>query len=104
MRSGVTGGQPTTLLGVSQILNRWLRVGEDIIYILAGLVLVGTALVVLVDAGISLATGEGDTVKKIVESTLDSLLLGFILVELLGAVRETMSLRKLVASPSCSSG
>jgi uncharacterized membrane protein (DUF373 family) len=34
-----------------------------------------------------------------VESTLDSLLIGFILVELLGAVRETISVRKLVAEP-----
>jgi uncharacterized membrane protein (DUF373 family) len=35
----------------------------------------------------------------VVESTLDSLLIGFILVELLAAVRETMSVRKLVAEP-----
>lgn len=37
--------------------------------------------------------------KKMVESTLDSLLIGFILVELLAAARETMSVRRLVAEP-----
>lgn len=90
---------PEPFLFVSQAFNRWLRLGEDLIYILAGLLLVAGALVVLTDAAFSLATFEGNTVKKVVESTLDSLLLGFILVELLAAVRETMSVRKLVAEP-----
>lgn len=90
---------PHRLLFISQAFNRWLRVGEDAIYILAGLILVGGALTVLIDAVFSLVTAEGDTMKKVIESTLDSLLIGFILVELLAAVRETMSVRKLVAEP-----
>ena len=93
------GPNPEPLLFISQAFNRWLRLGEDVIYILAGLLLVASTAVVLVDATISLVTFEGNTVKKVVESTLDSLLLGFILVELLAAVRETMSVRKLVAEP-----
>ena len=38
------------LLFISQAFNRWLRLGEDLIYILAGLVLVGGALTLLGDA------------------------------------------------------
>ncbi len=106
-RTGEGGGtgetendpDPQPLLFVSQAFNRWLRLGEDLIYILAGLVLVGGTLTVLGDAVVSLVTAEGNTVKKVIESTLDSLLVGFILVELLAAVRETMSVRRLVAEP-----
>ena len=72
---------------------------RDLIYILAGILLVSAALLVLINAGVSLVTAKGDTVKSIVESTLDSLLIGFILVELLGAARQTMSVRRLVAEP-----
>ena len=90
---------PQPSLGFSQTTNRGMRVAEDVIYALTALILVGSALAVLLDAAYSFATGAPDNLRKAIESTLDALLIVFILVELLGAVRETLSERKLVAEP-----
>ncbi len=90
---------PEPSLGFSHFTNGGMRVAEDIVYALTALILVGGALAVLLDAAYSFVTGAPDNLKKAIESTLDALLIVFILVELLGAVRETLSERKLVAEP-----
>ncbi len=90
---------PEPSLGFSQATNRGMRVAEDVIYALTALILVGGTIAVLVDAAYSFATGAPDNLRKAVESALDALLIVFILVELLGAVRETLTERKLVAEP-----
>ncbi len=90
---------PEPSLGFSQSTNRGMRVAEDIVYALTALILVGAALAVLLDAAYGFATGAPENLRKAIESTLDALLIVFILVELLGAVRETLSERKLVAEP-----
>ena len=95
--TGEQEAQP--FLHISQATNRAMRVAEDIIYALTALILVGGSLAVLLDAAYSFATGAFDNLRKAIESTLDALLIVFILVELLGAVRETISERKLVAEP-----
>ncbi len=93
------GKNPQPSLGFSQATNRGMRVAEDIIYALTALILVGGALAILLDAAYSFATEASENLRKAIESTLDALLIVFILVELLGAVRETLSERRLVAEP-----
>ncbi len=90
---------PEPSLGFSQATNRGMRVAEDAVYAVTALILVAGALAVLFDAGYSFATGATDNLRKSIESALEALLIVFILVELLGAVRETISERKLVAEP-----
>lgn len=80
-------------------VSRSLRMAENVIYILVSIVLVGAALVLLAEAAYDLATTLGDDIPKAVRETLDTLLLVFILVELLSATRETMNERKIVAEP-----
>ena len=46
-----------------------------------------------------MATDTGDDAQHAVQAALDSLLIVFILVELLAAVRSTITERKLVAEP-----
>jgi len=84
---------------MSPIVSRALRMVENVIYCLVSLVLVGAAVVLLASTGYDLVTTLGDDVSKAVRETLDSLLLVFILVELLSATRETMNQRKIVAEP-----
>ena len=82
-----------------RLINRALHVAEDVLYALVALVLVALALVVLIDAGFTVAEEAPDDVTSAVDSTLSSLLIVFILVELLGAVRATIKERKLIAEP-----
>ena len=84
---------------LNRITTLILPLAEDVIYFLVAVVLAAAALVVLGDAGYELVTGFEDGVKKAIESTLDALLLTFILVELLSAVRTTVTSRHLVAEP-----
>ena len=93
---------PTTSSDVprtTRIGNRLLEVAENVVYIgISGLLIV-TALALLVHAGGRLApllTGAGD--QAAIE-VLDVLLLVFIVVELLFAVRMTVAKRELVAEP-----
>jgi len=85
--------------GLSRALDVVIGRGEDILYALVSLLLVVGALIVLVQAGYSLATETGDGAGKAIEHALDSLLVVFILIELLGAVRATIVQRHLVAEP-----
>ncbi len=90
---------PQPFLHVSQATNRGMRIAEDLIYALTALILVGGAFAILGDAAFSFVTKAPDNLRRAIESTLEALLIVFILVELLGAVRETISERKLVAEP-----
>jgi len=78
---------------------QFLRVSEDVLYLFVALVLVAGACVVLVDAVHGLVTELEDGTKEAMEHALDSLLIVFIIIELLGAVRETVRKRQLVAEP-----
>lgn len=84
---------------LTRATNRGLRVAEDGLYALVSLVLVAGAAIVLADSVHSLITETADDVRKAIEHTLDSLLIVFILVELLSAVRTTIEERRLVAEP-----
>jgi len=79
--------------------NRALRVVEDSIYVIIAALLAVAALVVLARAAYGLFEAVRDDVKVGVLDVLDSLLLVFILVELLFAVRATLAKREIVAEP-----
>ncbi len=75
------------------------RVVETAIYLAIALVLaIGSALL-LGDAIYRLFTGLSDGIGSAAADTLDALLLTFIFVELLSAVRSTIRVRGLVAEP-----
>lgn len=79
--------------------NRALRVVEDSIYVVIAVLLAVAALVVLVQAAVALFEAALDDPKTGVLDVLDSLLLVFIFVELLFAVRATLAKREIVAEP-----
>lgn len=84
---------------LTRTTNNGLRWAEDVIYALVALTLVACALVVLGDTVYDLARSSDDGLKKAMKSALDSLLIVFILVELLSGVRTTLAERRLVAEP-----
>ncbi len=75
------------------------RLLEDVIYLGLALLLVVGAGALLVSAVITLLTQLASDTQGAVKSVLDVLLLVFILVELLGAVSQTLRERKLLAEP-----
>ena len=79
--------------------DRVLRIGENIVYSFAGVLLAAAAVVVLATVAYHLVTDIVDGVEKGVTTALDGLLLVFILLELLAGVRATMKEKKLVAEP-----
>ena len=85
---------------LTRITNDGLRWAEDLIYALVAITLIGCALVVLADTVRDLVVDANDDgLTKAMQATLDALLIVFILVELLAAVRSTLTERKLVAEP-----
>lgn len=85
---------------LTRMTNDGLRWAEDLIYALVAVTLIGCAFVVLVDTVRDLILDASDDgITKAMQSTLDSLLIVFILVELLAAVRLTLTERKLIAEP-----
>ena len=85
--------------GFSRIGTRALEVAENLIYGAIAVFLVGSAFVLL---GVAAKTSLGllsDFSQKPVLEVLDILLLVFIVVELLFAVRTTVEKRELVAEP-----
>jgi uncharacterized membrane protein (DUF373 family) len=76
-----------------------LQAAENVIYCLVTLVLIAGAVALLAQSAFYLATSLHEGVVEAVKNVFDSLLLVFILVELLSAVRETMRERKIVAEP-----
>ena len=81
------------------LVDRLMEVSEAALYALVGIVLVGTAFVTLGSVSYSLVSDVDDGALDAAAAALDGLLLVFILVELLGAVRATVAERQLVAEP-----
>jgi uncharacterized membrane protein (DUF373 family) len=73
--------------------------GESAVYAVVGLLLMVAAALTLVAVGYELFEDLESGTFDAVTAALDGLLLVFILVELLGAVRATVRERKLVAEP-----
>jgi uncharacterized membrane protein (DUF373 family) len=79
--------------------NKALAFVEDAIYVSIAVLLAGGAGVLLYRALLSLIEGAGaDTADALIQ-TLDAILLVFIFVELLYAVRITLKERQIVAEP-----
>jgi uncharacterized membrane protein (DUF373 family) len=81
------------------LADRGLRVAEQVVYVLACLLLLAGAVVLLVKATYDLVTLEGDGVTDTASTMLDTLLLVFVLIELLSAVRATFTEHRLLAEP-----
>jgi uncharacterized membrane protein (DUF373 family) len=80
-------------------LNRPFMWAEQIIYGVAAVALAAGALALLVDAIVGFAESVGDDVVVAATELLSVLLLVFVFVELLGAVRVTIRERRLIAEP-----
>ena len=72
---------------------------EDAIYVVIAVLLAASAAVVLVRAGITAFTAARSDAQDAMVDVLDRLLLVFIFVELLYAVRTTLKERQIVAEP-----
>jgi uncharacterized membrane protein (DUF373 family) len=84
--------------GIAMLGERLLRIAEDAVYVVVAILLVVGALVLLVDAAGELA-GIDKGADTAVLALLDRLLLVFVLVELIFAVRMTLTRREIVAEP-----
>lgn len=76
-----------------------LTVAEDVIYVAIAALLVVLAVVVLGDSALTLLQVRERGVQDVALEALDALLLVFIVVELLFAVKRTLAKRELVAEP-----
>lgn len=76
-----------------------MHMAENAVYAVLGLLLFAGAIVVLVTIGYHLVLDIDKGAEDAVTTALDGLLLVFILLELLAAVRATMIERQLVAEP-----
>jgi len=85
--------------GIGRFGTRLLEISENVIYAGIATFLVGTALVCLVLAGKTAWELSSDFSEQPILDLLDILLLVFIVVELLFAVRTTVEKRELVAEP-----
>jgi LPXTG-motif cell wall-anchored protein len=81
------------------MVDRAMHVGEGVVYAVVGVLLVLAAVCTLVAVGWELVQHLDEGTLDAVTGALDGMLLVFILVELLGAVRATVRERKLVAEP-----
>ena len=79
--------------------NRALVLVEDAVYVSIAVLLAVGAAILVGRAGIILARGATDTDSDAFIDTLDAILLVFIFVELLYAVRITLKERQIVAEP-----
>jgi uncharacterized membrane protein (DUF373 family) len=79
--------------------ERFLGLAEDGIYAAVGALLLVAAAIVFVVSVVNLVADADDGVLEAVRHLLDTLLLTFILLELLAGVRATVVSRKLVAEP-----
>ena len=84
---------------ISRGTTRGLHIAEDIVYALTAFILVTGSLIVLAYTVYKFSVDVNDGVKKAIETALSSLLIVFILVELLSAVREAIAEHTLVAEP-----
>ncbi|HVF21267.1 MAG TPA: phosphate-starvation-inducible PsiE family protein [Mycobacteriales bacterium] len=79
--------------------DKVFTVAEDSVYAVVALLLLASCGVLLVQAAYHLVTEVPHGAIEAVKLALESLLLVFILVELLAAIRATINERKLVAEP-----
>ena len=79
--------------------DRLFRWAENVLYAAIAIVLGAGAAALIVETGWHLVTDLGDGADHAVRDLLDRLLLAFILVELLAAVRATLRERRLLAEP-----
>lgn len=94
-----TADRPVHPPGFGRFGTRVLELAENVVYAGIALFLVVTALVLLVLAGKTTYGLLGDFSQAPVLELLDVLLLVFIVVELLFAVRTTVEKRELIAEP-----
>ena len=85
--------------GIGRLGTRLLELSENVVYAGIAAFLVGTALVCLVLAGKTAWGLTTDFSEQPILDLLDILLLVFIVVELLFAVRSTVEKRELLAEP-----
>jgi uncharacterized membrane protein (DUF373 family) len=81
------------------LVDRTMERAEGLLYAVVGLVLVGSAAIALGAIVYGLVAHVDEGALDAVAIALDGLLLVFILIELLGAVRATVAERRLVAEP-----
>ena len=81
------------------LTHRVFMWAEQLIYAIAAVVLVAGALALLADAIVGFVDDVGDDVITAATELLSVLLLVFVFVELLGAVRVTIRERRLIAEP-----
>ena len=79
--------------------DRWFGIAEMILYGVVAVILVAGAALVLVDTARTFVEDLGDDVSGAATALLAELLLVFVFVELLGAVRTTLRERQLIAEP-----
>lgn len=82
-----------------RVARRALTLGEDVLYVAIAVLLVAGGVVVLGYAASTFLDLRTDTVPTFALSLLDSLLLVFLFVELLAAVKLTLKTREIVAEP-----
>ncbi|MBA3798689.1 MAG: phosphate-starvation-inducible PsiE family protein [Geodermatophilaceae bacterium] len=83
----------------TRILDRTIEISEAIVYVGIAIMLTITAIALLVLAVRNVLPLFGDDASNVALDVLDTLLLVFIVVELLFAVRATISQRELLAEP-----
>ena len=88
---------PTTIY--TRVLDRTIEIAEAIVYVGIAIMLAVTAIALLVFAVRNVLLLFGDDASNVALEVLDTLLLVFIVVELLFAVRATVSQRELLAEP-----
>lgn len=93
------GDETDEASAIVRVARRGLTYGEDVIYVVVALLLTAAALVVLIDAASSFLDLRSEPVGTVALSLLDSLLLVFIFVELLAAVKLTLARREIIAEP-----
>ena len=80
-------------------LDRFFKWAETVVYVLVGAILIGGALVLLVESIVVFFETLDDGVVAAATETLSILLIVFIFVELLGAVRVIIREQRLIAEP-----
>ncbi|MDQ3738305.1 MAG: phosphate-starvation-inducible PsiE family protein [Actinomycetota bacterium] len=99
MPESVADSTSRTSLSRRRHIDAGLSLIEDIVYVGIALFLLASAAVLLYVAGDELFDFFDDSTQTPVIEVLDTLLLLFIVVELLSAVRVTITRRELVAEP-----
>ena len=83
----------------TRIINSGLEIAETVVYVGIAILLWISAIALLVFAARNVVDLFGDDADAVALGVLDTLLLVFIVVELLFAVRTTLAKRELIAEP-----